>query len=197
MSNYDLKFPHEVFDIEKYKRSEYSNCIILIDEGYVYLDSRTATSKQNRLTSYVLFQSRKKDVDIYISVQLIGTIDIRYRQMIDILIGCVRHVNCFEYSYYNLITNQESVKILPFSYAEQYYKYYNTYEIIQDDKMIKDIQPQAEKNQIIKDYAKLIIKKHKKKSKISRNEVALFVFNNDLDKSLIPVILGQIEQLSD
>lgn len=194
ISNFWLNYEHEKFDIDKYKRSEYANCLILIDEGYVYLESRTSTSKQNRLSSYTLFQSRKNDIDVIISVQLVGTIDIRYRQLIDVLISAKRTSIGFEYTYYNVITEQYSVKLLTFEHAKKYYQYYNTYEIIRDDKMIEDIQTQDEKNKILHQYAQMIINNHTSKRKINLREVKNFCFKNGIETTKLPsIILAEIE----
>lgn len=87
VSNFKTNFPNKKsieFDVNKFMRCEYENCIILMDEAYIYLESRLSGSEKNKLMSYILFQSRKKTVDLYLTVQLRSTIDKRYRELTDV-----------------------------------------------------------------------------------------------------------------
>src|SRR4030043_860537 len=57
--------------------------VICLDEAYAWLESRTSGKDINRYMSYILFQGRKKDIDFYMSEQLLSSVDLRYRDMID------------------------------------------------------------------------------------------------------------------
>ncbi len=82
--------------------------LILIDEAYLWLDSRLSASERNRYMSKIIFQSRKRGFDIFLSAQLRGSVDLRFRGVEDIIIkadGCDEKEN-FHY----LITDKETVK---------------------------------------------------------------------------------------
>lgn len=63
---------------------------VVLDEAYTYIESRTSMKYGNMLASYLLFQLRKLDVNIYIMVQDFSTVDIRFRNQWDYLIICSR-----------------------------------------------------------------------------------------------------------
>lgn len=191
--NFHLKgINYELLDINKFLRQEYENALIIIDEAYVYFESRTSMSIANRLSSYILFQSRKKGIEIILTFQLLRTIDVRFRELIDIYVNCNKTLNGFKYTYYNFHTKIISENLLSFENASKFYQYYDTYEVIQDKKMKIDIQSQKEKNKIIEDYAKYILKHN---DKITLNTVKLFCFKNEINKSLIQIIYAQVKEL--
>lgn len=64
------------------------NCIIALDHTYALFDSRMSQTKVNRLFSYFVTQSRKRDCDIYIAVNDFNNIDSRLRRMTRIGIKC-------------------------------------------------------------------------------------------------------------
>jgi len=125
-------------NIEKYKELKIidlldleKNTDVYIDEGYTWLESRTSSSILNRYLSYIILQSRKRTIDIYITAQLFSTVDLRFRDNADIIIKCLRKTEGFKYIFYN--TKNKTIKsfILPFKKAEKYYELYDTYEIIE------------------------------------------------------------------
>lgn len=70
------------------KNSMLSNCVLVIDEIHNLVDSRRSTAKGNLIFSYLVLQSRKRDVDIYYTTQDIGQVDKRLRQQTDLIISC-------------------------------------------------------------------------------------------------------------
>lgn len=188
--NFHLKgIKYELLDIKKFLRQGYENALIIIDEAYVYFESRTSMSLDNRLSSYILFQSRKKGIDIVLTFQLLRSIDIRFRELIDIYIKCNKHSSGYEYTYYNFIRKSISTKLLTFKNASKYFKFYDTYEIIQNDKMKIEIQSKEERNKLIEDYANYIIEHNEKPT---RDNVVVFCNENEIPKNLISIIYSKM-----
>ena len=99
-SNYALKFSDiavKPLEIEKLFHSEYQNCCVLMDEAYIYLESRISGSEMNRCLSYVLFQSRKRGVILILTAQLSSSVDVRFRELVDIVIHCEKMGDCYRY----------------------------------------------------------------------------------------------------
>lgn len=62
------------------------DAVVVMDEPYVWLESRTSGNKLNEFLSYEQFQSRKKGCDYILMTQIKSTVDLRFREMADILI---------------------------------------------------------------------------------------------------------------
>lgn len=88
--NYGLKFNHEKIDLVHLLdlKPELQNSGLFMDEIYIYIDSRLSMAKRNRMLSYFIFQTRKLGVTLYFTSQHIGQVDVRLRNMIDILCVC-------------------------------------------------------------------------------------------------------------
>ncbi len=65
---------------KNYKDFKLYNCALFLDEIYVYIDSRTSSSKRNRLWSYFINQTRKRDVDLYFTTQFFRQVELRLRE---------------------------------------------------------------------------------------------------------------------
>lgn len=81
--------------------------VALMDEGYVWIESRVSSSLINRIVSQVLFQSRKRKTDIAVSAQLEKTLDVRFRDMADYIIVAERGENEFIYHVFEQGSDQE------------------------------------------------------------------------------------------
>lgn len=114
-----------------------NNITVFLDEAYTWLESRTSGKKLNRLLSYIIFMSRKINIDVYASAQLFGSIDIRFRNQANKLVICKRTKHGFVYQVRKkVLTKQLKVKIIKKTYffsnknAKIYFPYYDTLEII-------------------------------------------------------------------
>lgn len=112
------------------------NTDMFIDEAYTWLESRTSQKDINRIMSYILFQSGKRTLDIYLTAQLFSTVDIRFRQMSNIIIRCFKNdfqqfFQYFVYKNYNGVMYYISTFLFPFAEAEKYYTKYDTLEIVE------------------------------------------------------------------
>jgi hypothetical protein len=120
-------------------------CLILLDEVYAWIESRTSGKDINLYMSYILFQSGKRGLDIIMTAQLQSTFDVRYRQMINFLVECQKvtkrkgnpndpkNIIGFIYSMQK-ITRHGLYKprrfFLPIKKAIKYFQMYNTLELI-------------------------------------------------------------------
>lgn len=193
ISNFTLNTNYEKFDITKFINAEYDNCMILLDEVYQYIDSRNSQMDMNRFFSYILFQSRKKSIDLYLAAQLVGTIDVRFRSLADCVVNCEKSNEGFVYTIFAPSNvNENFVSVLPYEKAEKFFKFYDTNEIIFDVKpneQLKFMKPK-EKMKKIKLIAKDIIAEFKKKDKgkkkkISRAFVSVYCMEKGLDSRIV------------
>jgi len=108
---------------------------IFIDEAYTWIESRHSGKALNLLTTYFIFQKRKRFLDIYLTEQLFSSIDKRARELSNIIIECKSRVDFkkddFEFWYIDRDSNIDFEFIIPYNIAKQYFEYYDTYEIIQ------------------------------------------------------------------
>jgi len=116
--------------ITPYDLEEITKGLILIDEAYSWLESRTSTKEENRyLTNRIGFNSRKRHLTIVLSAQLGSSIDVRFRELTDFEITALGYnpkVSGFVYRVYDRIRYYNFV--LPIEKAEELYKIYDTFE---------------------------------------------------------------------
>lgn len=91
ISNYRLKIPHQLItlpDIEDYanKHSSLKKCMLILDEAQTILDCRQ--SIKNRIMSYFILQTRKRDVDIVFTSQQFWNVEKRLRENTDYVLVC-------------------------------------------------------------------------------------------------------------
>jgi len=104
--------------------------VILMDEVYVLAESRLSHSDTNLIISHLIFQSRKKGLHIITTSQLRRAVDVRLRDLADILIYAYRDKNGFRY----LVFADNEIKsfFLPYQIAKKYFSIYDTKEIVED-----------------------------------------------------------------
>lgn len=90
---YSLNF-NEFIKRFKCKNYQMKNCVIVLDELHVFIDSRRSNSPRNILFNKFVTQSRKRSVDVYYTTQdtniqsflLCGQVDLRTRKWTDEII---------------------------------------------------------------------------------------------------------------
>ena len=100
-SNYGLKFPPSeenpspVLPLRATTLTEFADAdsglqdaIVAVDEIHVWLDSRSSQTKRNKVASYMVTQSRKRDVDVFYTTQLLHQVEKRVRDNTDIIVKC-------------------------------------------------------------------------------------------------------------
>lgn len=112
-----------------------NNIEVYLDEAYTWLESRVSSKALNRYLSYILLQSRKRTINIFITAQLFSTVDIRFRQQSNMIILCEKIQNELQNGFRYKIINMKNKAIrylyLPIEKAKKYFEYYDTYEIIE------------------------------------------------------------------
>lgn len=119
---YDLPFGVEVF----------------FDEFYALADSRISMSYVNRFASFVCFQLRKTDRNLFVSAQQFSTIDKRYREDYDYLLMCRRIPNEFDdrrlwdfsFTTYSKEFKTYETEYMSIENAIPFFDLYDTFEII-------------------------------------------------------------------
>ena len=157
-SNYKLDIPlyHKLQPTDLFKLP--NNCEVFIDEAYSWLESRTSSADLNKCTSYILFQSGKRTINIYLTAQLFSTVDIRFRHMSNVIVEVYKYEEeeLFEYNFYERVRGQlifRNTWYLPFYEAEKYYGIYDTLEIVEPH-MMKNLETKL----IMSDGKKLFAK---------------------------------------
>jgi hypothetical protein len=92
ISTNHLNFPYTHFDrayfVEHLEDEELEDCILQLDEAYLFLDSRRTTTKDNLLFQYFVAQTRKRNVDLYLCCLHRDMVDKRIRRWINIRGTC-------------------------------------------------------------------------------------------------------------
>lgn len=138
-ANFDLKFPYFEFlqpqDLLDLEPSKTGTCVI-IDEAYTWLESRVSMSKLNRFMSYIVFQSRKRGLDITVTEQLRSTIDLRFKDMSNYTVfGFDRpkpetSIEPFEYRIIKNSTLRYVDLVFPYTKAKELFPLFNTKQVI-------------------------------------------------------------------
>lgn len=126
-------------------RTNIKDCVILFDEIQLYLDSRRSMSKLNIEFSGFIQQIRKRNIHLLATTQYSNTLDLRFRQHIDIIVypSFIEKYPICEVVYIDITTIQDFVfnderikpKIAKVIFNPvPIFKMYNTKEIFQVNK---------------------------------------------------------------
>ncbi len=92
ISNTFLNFTYTQFSLEWFIEHladhEMEDCILFLDEMYQIADSRSSGSKLNKLFTYFMVQTRKRNVDVYFCTHYLDHVDLRLRRSADIRNSC-------------------------------------------------------------------------------------------------------------
>ena len=103
--------------------------LVCLDEAYIELDSRRSLKKKNIDISHLIFQSRKRSVDIIYASQLRSSVDLRLRDLTQVNILALGKNNKNAFVYY--IHEFDQFFTIPGEIAEMLFKLYDTYEIVE------------------------------------------------------------------
>lgn len=168
-----------------------NNVEVFLDEGYTWIESRISSSLLNRYMTYLLFQSRKRGNNFFITAQSLSSIDKRYRNHSDVIVFCESKKNLgFKYSILNKETYRLKKYTLPLKEAKKIFKLYDTTEVIEP------FGNSRLKYNIIKDDTKELMKRSNviakeikpKLNRITHNTVKLAIMNEGLDKNFEPIV---------
>lgn len=128
-ANYKLEYSEKINPIDLLN-FELENCALILDEANTILDSRL-NSNANRLLGYFVLQSRKRNVNIFYTAQIAGSVDLRLRLVTSRPIHAERLEGGFKYKIYKSIELESYVTIfLSLKKALPFFKLYDTNEII-------------------------------------------------------------------
>jgi len=108
-----------------------------LDEVYSWLDSRMSQTKVNRFLSWIILQSRKRNMDIFYNAQLGSSVDLRLRDLTDIVIYCMRTSLNPKADFIYIVELNLGWKVkrakflLPYNKAKRFFKYFDTREIVE------------------------------------------------------------------
>lgn len=191
-SNYEIKVKHykplKVIDLLHLP----NNIEVFIDEAYTWLESRVSSKALNRYLSYILLQSRKRTINIYITAQLFSSVDVRFREQSNIIIVCSKVDNGFFYKILNRDNNGVKTLLFPFEKAKNYYKYFDTHEIIEPyDKDKLEFNLLQSDTELLFNTSRNIARKIHDKiegNKYTHHNVKLALLENGYDKNFEPYV---------
>ena len=93
----------------------YKKGLFLLDEGYLYTDSRTSGSKMNRMFNYFFHQARKRKLTCFFPTHELSRLDRRIRKAVDINIQ----------PYYNKVTGTVRLSYQDVKSLRRWTKHYN------------------------------------------------------------------------
>lgn len=193
IANFDLKFEHKsvtTLSLRELALNHYSDSCICLDESYIYMDSRNSLKKVNKMLSYILFQSRKKKNEIFITAQLKSSIDIRFRTLCDYIVYCEHKEFDFLYHIYE-VKSQKSVTLkLSMRKASIFFQFYDTLQTVSLTDEIDseyeaiELSTTKEKNESVNNIAEKIIRDFPNESKFSHPFLQKYSFNNGIPLNL-------------
>lgn len=134
--------------------NENLECLTILDELYVWLDSRTSGRKLNRAIAKVILQSRKRGIDIIATEQLRSSIDKRFAYISHMQVFCIGLGKDRYYHFLFMQGMRNLPKKISFDFAVKHvFPYYNTKEIV--DIQEKEPEKENRKRNIKKEFERI------------------------------------------
>lgn len=195
-SNFKINLPKaKIIKPDELIRMKYEHALIVIDEAYVWLESRISSSLINRYMSYILFQSRKRGLNMILTEQLPITIDVRFRKLCELEIEAENKEDYFSYDYYPRKLTPTTFT-LDKGFCEEYlFDKYETLEIVEPfnleevSNQITMITNPKKANEIIND----IVANIKGLENITHAVVSDYLLQNELSQSLEPYVYARLK----
>lgn len=181
------------------------NKTVCIDELQLWLDSRLSASNVNLALISIIDQSRHRDIDIYGTYHTYMSIDVRFRSQLNRLVKCERvwrkgvsrDLRDFRYSIMNMYDGRIIRKILKYDIAKDYFKLFDTKEIVEainDKKFEMDIYDRYPNKKYwkINELAQEIISEGKK---FTHAKVQLALLKRDYPTNWSSLIYSRILEL--
>lgn len=131
--------PLSLAELIRYSDSEenFDNCVFLIDEAQMFMDSRGSMSKRNQIIGYFVTQTRKRNCWLFFTTQQYHQVDKRLRANTNAFAEChFKELETLEGKQYRCMNNFQVLKFnrikkIPIIFnPEPYFKYYNTNQVI-------------------------------------------------------------------
>lgn len=207
-ANYNLyqvdNFYHlRIEDLFSLKREK---TVVILDEAYTWLESRTSMNQLNRLMSQLLFQSRKRHNHFITTTQIENTIDTRFRQMSEIVIKSKRKEKGYYYTVYHVKSlknlkgttlKQKGTWMISNEHAKKIFPLYDTYEIVQTENT-KDLLINNMSRKTINELSeKLAIKMFEIRKKWSRSLVKQYLIKNEQSPKFSEYVYYVLKELEE
>jgi len=186
--------------------------LVIIDEAYTWLESRLSGRNINLYLTYILFQSRKRNLDILITDQLVGTIDLRFRAMTNYEVQCekINDSECetkenpegtigFRYTIFKCERGIYKYRIarfmMDYEFSKTIFPFYDTTQIISsiDDSLLFNIT--KDKTSIIEDIDNVVDELFSKypPKLITKGIVSDYCLENNRPKSYLDIIYNRVK----
>lgn len=139
-ANYGLSFKHEPLRMEDISNCDFdfNNALLVIDEIHLFMDSRQSMTKNSRIISYFITQSRKRNLILVYTTQQSGQVDKRLRSNTDYFIKCenLSPPNAKKDVYIRWTINDMEQHKMSFIFkADPYFELYDTHQVVDFTKM--------------------------------------------------------------
>ncbi len=200
LANYDIKIPNfKRLKPEMLFDENLPASFIILDEAYAWLESRRSGTPMPIYMSYVLFQSRKRFIDIAMTDQLEGTIETRYRQMLNWSVECYEEKGIgFSYFFSKRVRGGfigPFRYFLPLENAEIVFPFYNTLEIVQpmDKELLYKVSEDKEETvEVVDTIVDEILKKFPLNA-VKKAVVADYCLRNKHPHYLVELVFNRIK----
>lgn len=195
VSNYHLlKLKYTEFNSLTFIEGKYDYALIALDEAYSLIESRQSNSIRNRLMSYIMFQQRKKNIDLVLTAQLFGSLDVRFRAMANYVIFCLGITpKGFHYVFCDMFAKTHIEFILSTEKAMQLYEEYDTLEVIEPPRTNEEtfyFMDNVQKKTMFDEIVEKIIAS---KEKITHDYVKVFLSDNNYPKTIESEIYARVK----
>lgn len=182
----------EIFDLP------YKKCKVILDEGYAYIESRIAMSKLNLYCSYILFQSRKKHIDIIITAQLGSTLDNRFIELADMVVYAKAVKDGFKYGIWCRETNIIKILTINNKLAERIWNKYDTSEVVEPPRMEElktqiRIMDKSKLKKKVDELEKLFNSKYPNVEKVTIKMINSFLVDNEESEEYTDYLYGRLQ----
>lgn len=91
------------------KSSRIKNCVLAVDEIQIFFDSRRSGKTKNLRFSNFIQQIRKRNIIMLATSQYIGTVDLRFRQHVDVVANphFKKKYDCCEVTYTDMTSTED------------------------------------------------------------------------------------------
>lgn len=128
-ANYDIKSDRFKFIKTRGMLMAINNGIIILDEAHLFLDSRNWKDKSNIDLTHWATKIRKKNLLCFVISQHIRQVDVRIRNLMDVLVVCERIGYAMRMTFVDYQYNLVGRRII-LERPEEFYSLYDTFEIV-------------------------------------------------------------------
>lgn len=206
-ANYQLNIPNCKSYISPIQLMEINpphdkRALVVLDEAYTWLDSRVSISHINRYISWIILQSRKRNMDIIHTEQLNRLIDVRLKELNNMIFYAENLGKGFKYTlvYRKGLRTFQKTFWLPYSYAKNLFSLYDTREIVKPlalEQIKADVMLDVDQTELKKEVDQIVdkIKPKLKGKKVTRSVLAVMLMEMGKPRQLLDFVYGKLKLL--